>query len=70
MNAMTAAAQPAHRGGFFHAREYAYARLSPGHGRSWLRMLAGGWCFCGDVVEPMGGHHGRYAVLMHRDLPQ
>lgn len=49
-------------------REYAYARLSPGSARSWLRLLAAGWSFCGIVVEPMGGHHGRHAVLMHRAL--
>ena len=70
MNDMpTAAAQPAHRGGFFTARDYAYARLLPGSSRSWLRMLANGWLLCGDVAEPMGGHHGRHAVLMHRDAP-
>lgn len=70
MTPMTAADQPVHCGGLFHAREYAYARLSPGHGRSWLRLLSAGWSFCGDVVEPMSAHHGRYAVLMHRDCAE
>lgn len=71
MNDMpTAAAQPAHCGGFFHARDYAYARLLPGSSRSWLRMLANGWMLCGDIAEPMSGHHGRHAVLMHRDCTE
>ena len=71
MTAMpTAATQPAHSSGLFHAREYAYARILPGSSLSWLRMLADGWSFCGDVVEPMGGHHGRYAVLMHRECAE
>ena len=63
----TAAIQPAHCGGFFTAREYAYARLSPGSSRSWLRMLADGWSLCGDIAEPMAGHHGRHAVLLHKE---
>ena len=69
MTDMTAAAtQPAHCGGFFTAREYAYARLLPGSSRSWLRMLTRGWSFCGDVAEPMSGPHGRHAVLMCRGV--
>jgi hypothetical protein len=62
-----AATQPAHCGGLFTDREYAYARILPGSSRSWLQMLAAGWSFCDHVVEPMGGHHGRYAVLMYRE---
>lgn len=36
---------------------------------SWLRRLAEGWRFASWIVEPMGGHHGTYAVLMERDDP-
>jgi hypothetical protein len=70
MNDLTATAQPAHDGGLFTARDYAYARLLPGSSRSWLRMMADGWLLCGDVAEPMGGPHGRHAVLMHRDTAE
>jgi hypothetical protein len=46
--------------------EYVYARLLAGSSLSWLQLLARGWSFCGIVAEPMNGHHGRHAVLMHR----
>ena len=40
---------------------YVYAPLD-----GWLVKLLEGWRF-GMIVEPMGGNHGRYSVLMHRD---
>lgn len=48
------------------SRDYLYARLCAGSRYSWLRLLAQGWMFTDLVVEPMGGHHGRHAVLMWR----
>lgn len=49
--------------------DYVYARLQAGSSLSWLQLLARGWSFCGLVAEPMGGHHGRHAVLLHRPVP-
>ena len=42
--------------------EVLYAPLS-----GFVRRLAQGWRFPRHVVEPMAGHHGRFAVLLVRD---
>lgn len=46
-----------------------YARLATGSRYGWLRMLCDGWQFSDTTApEPMLGPHGRFAVLMVRNV--